>query len=101
MVKIITDANDIPQDKIVIIDFFAEWCGPCKRIAPIYQELSDKFMNIVFLKIDVDESEKISEAFGITALPTFVVINKGNIFKKLEGADMAQLINIIEEAQKS
>lgn len=63
MVKVISDVTEIPQDKKVVIDFFADWCGPCKRVAPVFVELSEKYTDIVFLKVDVDEAEQIASAF--------------------------------------
>ena len=72
MVKVITSLVEIPQDKRVVIDFFADWCGPCKKIAPEYEKLSQKYADIVFLKIDADESDKLAESFNINALPTFL-----------------------------
>ena len=96
MVKVITDLKEIPQDKNVVIDFFADWCGPCKKIAPTYVELSKKYTNVVFLKVDVDESEELSKSFVINALPTFIFLNNGNVVKKLEGANLPELTKNIE-----
>ena len=96
MVKVITDVTEIPQDSKVVIDFFADWCGPCKRVAPIFIELAEKFPNIVFLKVDVDNAEEVAEGFGVTALPTFLFLNKGNIYKKIEGANINEVISTLE-----
>ena len=96
MVKVITTLLEVPQDKKVIIDFFADWCGPCKRIAPEYEKLSEKYTDVVFLKVDADASEKLSESFQINALPTFLFLNKGNIVKRLEGANVAELVKNLE-----
>ena len=72
----------------IVLDFWAEWCGPCVRIAPLFQELSDYYDNIVFCKINIEdpEFEKIVEDFSINSLPTFVVKNKNNELKVNEGA---------------
>jgi len=96
MVKVITDVTEIPQDSKVVIDFFADWCGPCKRVAPLFIELAKKFPNIVFLKVDVDSAEEVAEGFGVTALPTFLFLNKGNIYKKIEGANINEVISTLE-----
>jgi len=96
MVKVITSLVEIPQDKRVVIDFFADWCGPCKKIAPEYEKLSQKYADIVFLKIDADESDKLAESFNINALPTFLFLNKGNIVKRLEGANLVELTKNVD-----
>ena len=98
MVKVITSLLDVPQDKKVVIDFYADWCGPCKRIAPEYVKLSEKYTDIVFLKVDADNSEALSESFNVSALPTFLFLNKGNIVKelRLEGADLSTLVKNLE-----
>jgi thioredoxin 1 len=96
MVKIITNLTDIPQEGIVVIDFFATWCGPCKRIESVYVELSEKYTNITFLKVDVDESEEIASKFNVEALPTFVFLKNGVEVKRIEGADLRGIIAQLE-----
>jgi len=101
MVKVINKLDEISQDKKVIIDFFAEWCGPCKKIAPQYIELSKKYPDIDFFKCDVDESSELSEQFDVNALPTFVFLLNGKVVNKLEGADIEGLKEMIEDLNKS
>jgi thioredoxin 1 len=96
MVKIVNSLNEIPQDKKVVIDFFAEWCGPCKKIAPSYLELSKKYKDIEFLKCNVDESLSLSEEFNINALPTFVFVNNGKVVNTMEGANINGLKDSVE-----
>jgi thioredoxin 1 len=100
MVLEITKLTDIPIDKKVVIDFFADWCGPCKRVAPVYAELAEKLTDIVFIKVNVDEAEEVAEGFEVTSLPTFILLNKGNIYKKIEGANLNELVNSLENLQK-
>jgi len=97
MVKILSKLDEISQDKKVIIDFFAEWCGPCKRIAPQYIELSEKYSGIEFFKCDVDESSDLSEVFEVNALPTFVFLLNGKVVNKIEGADIEGLKELLED----
>ena len=73
MPTVITSYDDIPMNKKVIIDFYADWCGPCKRIAPEFEKLAEKYTDVVFLKVNVDNSEKLSEFYSVSALPTFVL----------------------------
>ena len=83
-----------------ILRFTASWCGPCKRVAPVYAELSEKLTDIVFIKVNVDEAEEVAEGFEVTSLPTFILLNKGNIYKKIEGANLNELVNSLDNLQK-
>ena len=92
--------NDIIQgDKPVLIDFFAEWCGPCKLMKPILSELRQKMGDkIRILKIDVDKSPVVSSAFDIQSVPTLMFIRNKNILWRQAGVMQAnQLENIINQ----
>ncbi len=65
-------------DKLVVIDFYAMWCGPCKMIAPKIEEMEAAMQNVVFLKVDVDEAEDAAQEYNITAMPTFILIKNKN-----------------------
>lgn len=97
MVKIVNELSEISKDKKVVIDFFAEWCGPCKKISPMYNELSETYSDIEFYKCNVDESASLSEEFGINALPTFVSLNNGKVVNKMEGASLSGLKELLDE----
>ena len=71
--KILNDAGD----KLVVVDFFAEWCGPCRMIGPKFEKMSDEFSDIIFLKVDVDEVEEVAENYDVSAMPNFVFIKNG------------------------
>jgi thioredoxin 1 len=91
MVKTITLLSEIPNNGNIVLDCSATWCGPCKRIAPIFDDYSKEFKDILFLKMDVDESEEIVKKYKITAMPTFLFIKNGNVVNRLEGADAKTL----------
>ena len=62
-------------DKPAIIDFYADWCGPCRRLSPILEELAEEYRdNIYIYKVNVDDNKEIAEVFGITSLPTIVFV---------------------------
>lgn len=65
------------KNDIVIIDFWAEWCGPCKSFAPIYEKVSGQFPNIVFGKIDTEKQPELAAHFEIRSIPTIMVIREG------------------------
>ena len=92
--------NDIIEaNKAVLIDFSAEWCGPCKVMPPILQELRQRVGDkIRILKIDIDQSPAVSEAFNIHAVPTLILIQNRNILWRHSGVIQAnQLENIINQ----
>ncbi|KAL9688876.1 hypothetical protein QQ045_033302 [Rhodiola kirilowii] len=77
--------------KIVIANFTTIWCGPCKVIAPYYQELSEKYPCLMFLVVDVDELTDFSTSWDIKATPTFFFLRDGQQIDKLVGANKAEL----------
>ncbi|RDX65124.1 Thioredoxin H9, partial [Mucuna pruriens] len=79
------------ESKIVIANFSATWCGPCKVIAPYYCELSEKYPSIMFLLVDVDELSEFSSNWDIKATPTFFFLKDGKEIEKLVGANKPEL----------
>ncbi|KAM7263842.1 hypothetical protein ACFE04_001525 [Oxalis oulophora] len=77
--------------KIVIANFSAMWCGPCKMIAPLYSELSEKHPSLLFLVVDVDELTDFSTSWDIKATPTFFFLKNGEQIDKLVGANKPEL----------
>ncbi|XP_011425198.2 thioredoxin-like protein 1 [Crassostrea angulata] len=77
--------------KLVVVDYYATWCGPCRRIAPVYGELSLKYPNVVFLKVDVDQCQETAQSQGVTAMPTFIFYKNKVKVDEMKGADAAAL----------
>jgi thioredoxin 1 len=75
----VTSANhdETVSDGIVLIDFWAEWCGPCKRFAPAFEQASERYTDITFAKVDTDEQRELSARYGVTSIPTLVIYRDG------------------------
>ncbi|CAN6341463.1 unnamed protein product [Urochloa humidicola] len=82
--------------KLVVIDFTASWCGPCRIIAPVFADLAKKFPDVVFLKVDVDELKAIAEQFSVEAMPTFLFMKEGDVKDRVVGAVKDELAKKVE-----
>ena len=89
--KIVTDASfavDVLQsDKPVLVDFWAEWCGPCKMVAPVLEEIAgDHADKISIVKLNIDENPGVARDYSIMSIPTMAVFQSGKIVKSIVGA---------------
>mmetsp|Transcript_13959 Transcript_13959/g.37717 ORF Transcript_13959/g.37717 Transcript_13959/m.37717 type:complete len:111 (+) Transcript_13959:159-491(+) len=90
--KALADAGD----KAVVVDFFADWCGPCKMIAPKFVDLANSHQGkVVFLKVNVDECEEVAKICNITAMPTFQVWKNKACVDTLVGANLDKLVGLV------
>jgi thiol-disulfide isomerase/thioredoxin len=90
--------NEDTENVLYVIDFHATWCGPCKKIAPDYTKLAEKYgKHMLFMKCDVDEAQELSDVFSIESLPTFVFGYNKNIIDKFEGANLKKVESKINE----
>ena len=88
----------VQDDKLLVVDFFATWCGPCKKLSPTLDEVSEEYgdrVNIV--KVDVDESEDLAMTYGIRSVPTVLFFKKGQQVDKFVGAlPKSEIVSKIE-----
>lgn len=87
MIKHLNDANEFEkevQGEVVLVDFFAEWCGPCQMLAPVLEEL-DKEGQVKIVKIDVDEVPELARQFRVMSIPTVMLLKNGQFVKKQLG----------------
>ena len=76
----------LKSDKPVLLDFFAVWCGPCKMVSPIIDEIANERNDIKVGKIDVDQNMELAQAYQVASIPTLIVIKDGKVAKKVIGA---------------
>ncbi|XP_060536095.1 thioredoxin-like protein 1 [Cylas formicarius] len=102
-IKAVTDEANFQAElsaagaKLVVVDFTATWCGPCQRMAPIFQQLAGKYPRASFLKVDVDQCQETAAAQGVSAMPTFIFYRNKTKIDRLQGADPTGLENKIQQ----
>jgi thioredoxin 1 len=81
------DADVLGNSKAVLLDFWAEWCGPCKMIAPLLEEVADKYDDkLAVVKLNVDENPNVAQKFGIRSIPTLILFKDGAVQAQKTGA---------------
>ena len=76
----------LKNEKTVLLDFWASWCGPCRMVAPVIEAIAEENPEIFVGKINVDEEMQLASAFGVEAIPTLVVMREGKIVNRVAGA---------------
>ena len=86
------------EDRLLVIDFTATWCGPCQRIAPAYAALAEEYADVaVFVKVDVDRVGELAAELGVTSMPTFLFFRSGEMIDSMRGADEEGLRALVAE----
>jgi len=107
--------DTISENDIVLVDFWADWCGPCKRFGPIYEKESEQHEDIVFAKLDTDANQQLSGSLGIEGIPTLMAFREGvlvfnqagalpgpalkQVVEAVKGLDMVEVHKQVEELQ--
>ena len=101
MLKHINDVAEFDaaiKEGKVLVDFFATWCGPCKMLSPVLEQLAEKEPDLLILKIDVDEVGALAARFGVQAIPTLILFKDGNqVYKRMGYQNMNQLLGFINQ----
>jgi thioredoxin 1 len=99
-VELTTETFDeaVSQEGIVLVDFWAEWCGPCKRFAPIFEQSADVKSEIVHAKVDTEAHQELGAKFGVTAIPTLMAFRDGIMVFNQAGALPAPALEQLVEA---
>ncbi len=88
--------NELQADVPVLVDFYADWCGPCRMLAPVLQDISSERSNVKIVKVNVDEAEKVAQRFGIMSIPTLMVFKDGKeVSKKVGLCSKDEIVDMI------
>ncbi|XP_005362272.1 thioredoxin domain-containing protein 8 [Microtus ochrogaster] len=103
MVQVINNMDEFKEllraagSRLVVVEFSARWCGPCKRVGPIFQAMSLKYQNVTFANVDVDSSKELAQLCHIKAVPTFQMFKHTKKIYEFQGADEQKLEAKIQE----
>lgn len=91
--------SEVLQEKgVVVVDFFATWCGPCKMLAPVLEEVQNEMSNVKIVKVDIDENERIAQEYSVMNIPTIKIFKDGKeIATNVGFVPKASLVNMIEK----
>ena len=85
------------SEKKVLVDFYADWCGPCRMVAPILEEIANEREDVVVGKINVDEEQELAMEFGVSSIPTLAIMKDGKIVEQSAGArPKAQILAMLD-----
>ena len=87
----------IESEKTVLLDFYADWCGPCSMVSPIIDEIAEENPQYLVGKVNVDEQEELAQEYGVFSIPTLVVLKNGEVINQVSGArPKAQILKLLE-----
>ena len=100
--KIVNEAefNEVIKNGITLVDFYADWCGPCKMLVPILEELDEEYPDITFVKVNCDNDMNLAEKFGIMSIPTIYMFKDRNVLANTGGyRGKQEMKSFIEDAK--
>ena len=78
--------QEILKNQLLLIDFWAEWCGPCKSMHPVFTRMAKKYKQVRFARVNIDNAQDIAMKYGVQSIPTFIMFKNGKIVNKMVGA---------------
>ncbi len=91
------EAEVVGSDKLVLIDFYADWCGPCRMVGPIVEEIAEEHPEYKVCKVNVDEEQELATRFGVMSIPSLFVLKNGEIVNRALGAQpKARILELFE-----
>ncbi len=97
----LADHDQTVKDGIVLIDFWAAWCGPCRQFAPVYERVSHRNEDVVFAKVDTEAEPELAQMYGITSIPTLVVYRDGiPVFGQPGALPEPSLVDILRQVRE-
>ena len=91
------EAEVLKSEKTVLVDFWASWCGPCRMLSPVVDEIAEERTDIKVGKVNVDEQEELAMHYGIMSIPTLIVFKNGEVVKKTMGVQpKAAILGLLE-----
>ncbi|MFA5407597.1 MAG: thioredoxin [Bacilli bacterium] len=85
--------DELIKEGVVLVDFYAEWCGPCKMLGPALESLANMRSDIRIIKVNVDEQENLARRFGIMSVPTLYLYNNGSLVAECKGFHTLDMLN--------
>ena len=94
--------NELTKSGLTLVDFFAEWCGPCKMLGPVLEELDNEYPDIDFVKVNVDDNMELAEKYGIMSIPNVHIFKDGESIANMQGfRDASSVKEFIDNAIKA
>ncbi|NLL44906.1 MAG: thioredoxin [Mollicutes bacterium] len=87
------DYNELIMGDLVLVDFFAKWCGPCKMLGQVLEEISNERNDLIIVKIDVDENPDLAKLNGVMSVPTLILFKNGNVVARQSGFMPKEILN--------